>query len=215
METKIWKPLKYNGISFEGKYEASDFGDIRSLDRYVNTPRGKRFQHGKIMEPYIAGGYYNLKIKVDGKEYCLLVHRAVLESFTQNPNPEIYTEVNHKDENKLNNRLSNLEWCTKSYNQRYSAYKRITKFPHLCPVCGQQTTNKLCCSKECIGKYYQKAKHPSRDELKDMIRTVPFLKIAERFGVSDKAICKWCENYDLPFKKKDIKSYSDEEWDSI
>ena len=51
----------------------------------------------------------------------------------------------------------------------------------------------------------------SRDDLKKKIRNLPFTKIGEDFGVSDKAIAKWCIKYNLPSKKKDIKSYSDAE----
>lgn len=55
----------------------------------------------------------------------------------------------------------------------------------------------------------------SRRDLKDKIRKEPFVKIAKEFNVSDKAIVKWCIKYNLPFKKKDINSYSDEEWGLI
>lgn len=51
----------------------------------------------------------------------------------------------------------------------------------------------------------------SRDDLKNKIRNLTFIKIGEEFGVSDKAITKWCIKYNLPSKKKDIKSYSDAE----
>lgn len=56
---------------------------------------------------------------------------------------------------------------------------------------------------------------PSRDELKKLIRTKPFTQIAEIYGVSDNAIRKWCDFEKLPRKKKDINSYSDEEWEKI
>lgn len=48
-----------------------------------------------------------------------------------------------------------------------------------------------------------------------MIRTIPFVKIAERYGVSDKSIVKWCKAENLPSKKKDINSFSDSEWEKI
>lgn len=55
----------------------------------------------------------------------------------------------------------------------------------------------------------------SREELKQMIRTMSFLAIGKELGVSDNAIRKWCKKYNLPYKKKDIKSYSDEEWGQL
>ena len=55
----------------------------------------------------------------------------------------------------------------------------------------------------------------SREELKLLIRTTPFLQIGEQFGVSDNSIRKWCDKFNLPRKKSEINSYSDEEWELI
>ena len=68
------------------------------------------------IKPIISNCGYP-SISVGGKK--TLVHRIVAESFVLNP--ENYPEVNHKDENKLNNSADNLEWCTKSYNQNYGS----------------------------------------------------------------------------------------------
>lgn len=55
----------------------------------------------------------------------------------------------------------------------------------------------------------------SREELKKLIRTTPFVQIGKQFNVSDNAIRKWCDKYNLPRKVSDIKKYSDEEWELI
>lgn len=55
----------------------------------------------------------------------------------------------------------------------------------------------------------------SREELKTLIRTLPFSQIGEKFNVSDNTIRKWCDKYDLPRKVSEIKKYSDEEWNLI
>ena len=55
----------------------------------------------------------------------------------------------------------------------------------------------------------------TRDELKQLIRTIPFTHIGAMYNVSDRAIRKWCVKYNLPQTKKEINSYSDEEWDKI
>ena len=55
----------------------------------------------------------------------------------------------------------------------------------------------------------------SREELKTLIRTLPFLQIGEKFNVSDNTIRKWCDKYNLPRKASEIKKYSDEEWNLI
>ena len=55
----------------------------------------------------------------------------------------------------------------------------------------------------------------TREELKILIRTIPFTKIGEKFGISDNAIRKWCDSYNLPRKSTEIKKYTDEEWELI
>lgn len=62
---------------------------------------------------------------------------------------------------------------------------------------------------------HKKTNNISREELKNLIRSTPFTTIGKKFGVSDNAIRKWCDNYNLPRKSSDIKQYSDEEWELI
>ena len=87
---------------FEGKYAATSCGKIWSY-------RSKRF-----IKPYTVGNGY-LGVKLNGKNYR--VHRLV--AMTYIPNPEGLPHVNHKDENKHNNALPNLEWCDAKYNNNY------------------------------------------------------------------------------------------------
>jgi uncharacterized protein YjcR len=56
---------------------------------------------------------------------------------------------------------------------------------------------------------------PNREQLKKLIRTIPFTKIGEMFNVSDNAIRKWCDYEKLPRTKREINSYSDEEWEQV
>lgn len=69
-------------------------------------------------------GYNYVNLSKDNKAHTKRVHRLVAEAFI--PNPDNLSEVNHKDENKSNNNVSNLEWCTRKYNLNYGA--RIKKF---------------------------------------------------------------------------------------
>lgn len=84
--------------------------------------------------------------------------------------------------------------------------------PSYCKICGKPilTKSRYCIS--CGHKVQQTCERPSREEFKKMIRTECFTTLGKRFGVSDKAISKWCKAYNLPYRKKDIKEYSDEEW---
>lgn len=103
---EIWKEVP----GFEGLYQVSNYGQIRS------TPR--RGTAGGIMKGHIdKKGYINITLRKDGTQYTQKLHRLIAITFI--PNPNNYPEVNHKDENKQNNRVDNLEWCTTSYNHEY------------------------------------------------------------------------------------------------
>lgn len=86
----------------------------------VNEKRGKQ------VKPNIVKGYYRLQLSKDNKTTNKQVHRLVAEAFI--PNPDNLPCVNHKDENKLNNCVDNLEWCTQEYNNSYGTKgQRISK----------------------------------------------------------------------------------------
>ena len=113
--TEIWRPI----VGYEGFYEVSNFGNVRSLDRYVNTKNNHtRLHRGKILEQNIYNEYKFVHVSKLGQPEKLLVHRLVAEVFL--PNPNNYPVVNHKDENPSNNNVENLEWCTYGYNNQYN-----------------------------------------------------------------------------------------------
>jgi len=113
--TEIWKDIP----GYEGYYQVSNLGRIRSLDRLIHQRNGTdRYFYGKIMTPVDAGkGYRNIPLCKDGKHSTPRVCRIVATAFC--PNPHGYTQVNHKDEDKTNDRAENLEWCTPRYNTNY------------------------------------------------------------------------------------------------
>lgn len=90
-----------------------------------------------------------------------------------------------------------------------------TKQQFFCSVCGKQITRGAKKCAKCANKGHHKVERPSREELKFLIRSIPFTKIGEKYGVSDNAIRKWCDFYSLPRKVVEIKKYSDEEWNNI
>ena len=110
---EIWKPVK----GFEGYYEVSNLGMVRSIDRVVvDTVRNcERLLKGKVLIQKDNGnGYKNVS-------FCK-EHRLVAEAFI--PNKDNLPQVNHKDEDKSNNRVDNLEWCTSFYNNEYGTRKK-------------------------------------------------------------------------------------------
>lgn len=115
MEEEIWKDIK----NYKGYYQASNFGRIRSVDRYIKQYNGysysTRIYRGKILKFTIGTrGYLKVVLQKQRKAKTYNVHRLVAETFI--PNPKNLPQVNHKDENKLNNSIDNLEWCTSKYN---------------------------------------------------------------------------------------------------
>ena len=108
-EIEVW-----NEIDSFLNYQVSNLGEIKSLN-FNRT--GKE----KVMKLNIdTSGYYNIGFRKENKRYCFLVHRLVAMAFI--PNPENKPYINHKDSNKLNNNIDNLEWSTASENTIH-AYK--------------------------------------------------------------------------------------------
>ena len=111
---EIWKPIK----GYEGLYEVSNFGRIKSLkfgkERILKGSKDKY-------------GYYHISLSDINKKYkSFLVHRLVAEHFLDKP--DNCNEVNHKDENPQNNIYTNLEWCDRKYNCNYGTRnERISK----------------------------------------------------------------------------------------
>lgn len=119
---EFWKDIE----GYEGLYQVSNLGRVKSL------PKPHKFVHGyyltkeKILSPRVCGTqreYLSVALQRDGERKQIKIHRLVAEAFI--PNPNNLTEVNHKDENKGNNKADNLEWCTRSYNVNYGS--RIEK----------------------------------------------------------------------------------------
>lgn len=106
--SEIWKPIK----DYEGLYEVSNMGRVRSLSRKGTFER--------ILNPCVrnTGGYLAVNLYKNGKKTMYFIHRLVALAFL--PNPNNYPVINHKDCNPSNNCVDNLEWCTVTYNNTYN-----------------------------------------------------------------------------------------------
>ena len=130
---EVWKDI--NG--FEGYYQISNYGRIRSLDRLIIRSDGNPLPlKGRILKQNLKkSGRLQIMLTKNSVYKVYQVHRLVAEHFI--PNPNNWPEVNHKDENPLNNHVDNLEWCTPSYNVNYGTrikrqaeklYKKVIQY---------------------------------------------------------------------------------------
>lgn len=118
----MWKDIK----DFEGLYQISDRGEVKSLSRSVKGPYGSvHTLKEKLLKPWDAGGYNRVTLRKDGRESFVAVHRLVATAFIDNPNH--LRVVNHKNGNKKDNRVENLEWCTDTENQLHSFKLGLSK----------------------------------------------------------------------------------------
>lgn len=113
-----WKPV----VGYEGYYEVSDRGRVRSTDRTVpSSSRNGGFRHRPsviLRQKERRNGYMSLSLSLNGVIKDVLVHRLVAKAFL--PNPNGFDQVNHKNMNKADNRVENLEWCDQSMNMKHS-----------------------------------------------------------------------------------------------
>ena len=120
---EIWKDIP----NYEGLYQISNLGRVKSLDCLVNTRNNKkRKRKGKTLRQHNNGhGYMFVVLSKNNNVKKIYIHRLVAEAFI--PNPNNYPQVNHKDENSLNNDVSNLEWCNSKYNANYGKRNKKMK----------------------------------------------------------------------------------------
>lgn len=112
---EYWKDIK----GYEGLYMVSNLGRVKSLN-YRNTGQKK-----VLKTPLSSCSYREVALCKNCKYKVVLVHRLVAEAFI--PNPDNLPQVNHKDEDKSNNRVDNLEWCDAKYNCNYSKHNKKSK----------------------------------------------------------------------------------------
>lgn len=111
---EIWKDIP----GYEGYYQVSSMGRVKSLPRKVYNRGGFHISKEKILKQQLRKDkYFNVHLLKEGVEKIFFVHRLVALAFLSNPNH--LPDINHKDENPSNNCVDNLEWCTEKYNMNY------------------------------------------------------------------------------------------------
>lgn len=116
MENEVWKDIS----GYEGLYQVSNYGRVKSVGKIVNGSNqyGINFQYfrkDKILKPIRDNwGYLRVSLYKDNIKMAKRIHRVVAETFM--PNNHNYTIINHKNGNKEDNSVDNLEWCSQSHN---------------------------------------------------------------------------------------------------
>ncbi|MGG0793148.1 NUMOD4 domain-containing protein [Brevibacillus laterosporus] len=163
-----WKPI----LGYEGSYEVSNTGRVRSVDRYTRTKGKPILKRGvEKTKKEDKDGYYRVWLSRESKKKSFFVHRLVAIAFLSNP--ESYPVVNHKDGDKKNNHVTNLEWCSHAHNVKH-AFSLGLRVPH------------------CGGTSKPVAKmHPVTEEV---ISTYPSISEAARQNGVTTALISYCVN---------------------
>ena len=107
---EIWKDIE----GYEGLYQVSNMGIVRSLPHFRKNGRNGYLQIGKIIKPMCVRGYQTVSLSKNGKQKIFKIHRLVAEAFI--PNPENKPCIDHINTDKTNNRVENLRWVTHKEN---------------------------------------------------------------------------------------------------
>lgn len=121
---EIWKPITVFGDEYAKLYEVSNFGRVRSWAKLGNAKVPP--SEPRILKPHKGKHYYSVIMCAEnGKRNRQYVHRLVALTFL--PNNANLPQVNHKDGNKLNNNVNNLEWCTHKENHLHALHNGLIK----------------------------------------------------------------------------------------
>ena len=177
-----------------------------TVSQTTNTKKTVRHKYTKNEIDFFAT-FYNEKVYLVPVEEC-----STSKTLRFAPPSNGQKNYNKAEDYEIENMLNKYFNLT-SFKETQQETQQEKIFCKKCNKNEVGIENQICV--ECLHLSQRIVERPSREELKTMIRTMPFVHIGKRYGVSDKAIVKWCIAEQLPSKKSEIKNYSDEEWNKI
>jgi hypothetical protein len=181
-----WKTIK----GFDN-YEVSNFGNVRSKDRIAKRNDYDAKLSGQMLKPNVIKGYLRVTLYngTRNKHKQFFIHRLVADAFISNPNDLPF--INHKDENKMNNHVDNLEWCTAKYNSNYgTAIERRVRHQNWRDIAKKQSVAVV-----------------QKDLNGNVIKYYESMSDAEKYGFNIPGVSKCCNGY--------LKTYKGYVWEKV
>lgn len=191
--------------------EDKDAIQISTVCQTTNTQKTVRHTYSEEQIDYFATCYED-KIYIIPVEEC-----STSKTLRLKPPKNEQVAYNKAEDYEISVFFTESKDLVNSKKVFQERTQQKTQQEFFCSQCGKSITcysdTGLCL--ECYQKSARRVVRPTREELKKMIRTLPFTTIGKKFGVSDNAIRQWCRAENLPSRVNDIKTYSDEKWEKI
>ena len=170
--------------------------NIQALEMHHINPEEKDFTFSNTKE------YHNWEELSSEMKKCILLCA------------NCHREVHYPLEGEVFNLQSSYDE-TKGKEISLEIQKEKKKTEYFCIDCGKKISYKATRCQKCAELHNRIVERPDRETFKKEIREQPFTVLGKKYGVSDNAIRKWCDNYNLPRTKKEINSYKDSEWQTL
>ena len=193
------------GLEFNTKHQARIIREDKDIF-IEDSP----VEQSTLRRRYLAGNYSEYRCAICGQEPFWNGKELVLT-------------LDHINGHNRDDRIENLRWVCPNCDRQLSTFagRNIvrTENKNFCIDCGkeilQSSTRCVECANKAKSKKQQTVERPTRIELKSLIRSTSFLEIGRKYGVTDNAIRKWCDAYNLPRTKKEIQKFNDIDWENL